>query len=88
MRTITFTILCIIGAVVCFCAGYQTHKVGELERGYSQAVYTQQAIDDLRSYQIETYNDSTVIFDGDRHVATIAYDSTSAFDKAITNDNQ
>lgn len=88
MRTITFTILCVIAAASMFVAGLLYQKIGEEQRGHAQAVYTQQAIDDLRSYQIETYNDSTVIFDGDRHVATIAYDSTSAFDKAITNDNQ
>ena len=42
----------------------------------------------LREYQIEVYNDSTVIWDGDRKVATLPYDSTQALDKAINNDNK
>ena len=42
----------------------------------------------LREYQIEVYNDSTVIWDGERHVITLPYDSTQALDKAINNDNQ
>ena len=41
----------------------------------------------LREYQIEVYNDSTVIWDGDRKVVTLPYDSTQALDKAINNDN-
>ena len=42
----------------------------------------------LREYQIEVFNDSTVIWDGERHVITLPYDSTQALDKAINNDNQ
>ena len=42
----------------------------------------------LREYQIEVYNDSTVIWDGERHVITLPYDSTQALDKAINLDNQ
>ncbi len=42
----------------------------------------------LREYQIEVYNDSTVIWDGDRKVITLPYDSTQALDKAINLDNQ
>jgi len=42
----------------------------------------------LREYQIEVYNDSTVIWDGDRKVITLPYDSTQALDKAINNDNK
>jgi hypothetical protein len=42
----------------------------------------------LRSYQLETFNDSTVIWDGDRPVATLRYDSTSQLDKVISTDNQ
>ena len=42
----------------------------------------------LREYQIEVFNDSTVIWDGDRKVITLPYDSTQALDKAINNDNQ
>ena len=41
----------------------------------------------LREYQIEVFNDSTVIWDGDRKVITLPYDSTQALDKAINNDN-
>jgi len=41
----------------------------------------------LREYQIEVFNDSTVIWDGERHVITLPYDSTQALDKAINNDN-
>ena len=42
----------------------------------------------LREYQIEVFNDSTVIWDGERHVITLPYDSTQALDKAINQDNQ
>ena len=42
----------------------------------------------LREYQIEVFNDSTVIWDGDRKVITLPYDSTQALDKAINQDNQ
>ena len=42
----------------------------------------------LRDYQIEVTNDSTVIWDGDRKVITLPYDSTQALDKAINQDNQ
>ncbi len=42
----------------------------------------------LREYQIEVFNDSTVIWDGERHVITLPYDSTQALDKAINLDNQ
>lgn len=39
-------------------------------------------------YQINVYNDSTVIMDGRRVVGIIKYDSTSQFDKIINTDNQ
>ena len=42
----------------------------------------------LREYQIEVFNDSTVIWDGERHVITLPHDSTQALDKAINQDNQ
>ena len=42
----------------------------------------------LREYQIEVFNDRTVIWDGERHVITLPYDSTQALDKAINQDNQ
>ena len=42
----------------------------------------------LREYQIEVFNDSTVIWDGERHVIALPYDSTQALDKAINQDNQ
>ncbi len=42
----------------------------------------------LREYQVEVFNDSTVIWDGERHVITLPYDSTQALDKAINLDNQ
>ena len=48
----------------------------------------QEAIKRLRSYQLETYSDSTIIWDGDRHVSTLLYDSTSALDKVIMADNE
>lgn len=48
----------------------------------------QEAIKRLKDYQLDVYEDSTVIFDGDRHVATLRYDSTSALDKVIMADNE
>ena len=42
----------------------------------------------LRDYQIEVNNDSTVIWDGDRKVIALPYDSTQALDKAINQDNK
>lgn len=42
----------------------------------------------MRDYQIELWNDSTVIFDGERRVGTMPFDSTQAFDKLMIEDNQ
>lgn len=39
-------------------------------------------------YQLDVYEDSTVIWDGNRHVSTLKYDSTQALDKVILDDNQ
>ena len=38
-------------------------------------------------YQLNVYNDSTVIMDGNRVVGVMKYDSTSQFDKIINLDN-
>lgn len=40
------------------------------------------------SYQLDIYDDSTRIFQGDRLVGTIPFDSTSYFDKLMISDNQ
>jgi len=42
----------------------------------------------IRDYQLAVYNDSTQIWDGNRLVATIPYDSASKFDLAINKDNE
>lgn len=42
----------------------------------------------LRDYQLEVYNDSTVIWDGDRRVSTLKYNNTQALDSVINQDNQ
>lgn len=47
-----------------------------------------QAIKRLRDYQLDVYEDSTVVYDGDRHVATLRFDSTQALDSTIMDDNQ
>ena len=39
-------------------------------------------------YQLDVYEDSTVIWDANRHVATLRYDSTQALDKVISADNE
>ena len=41
----------------------------------------------LHEYQMEVYNDSNVIFDGDRRVGVIQYDKFSAIDSIIDFDN-
>lgn len=41
-----------------------------------------------REYQIELYNDSTVIYDGERKVGVLLFDSTQAFDKLMIKDNE
>lgn len=41
-----------------------------------------------RAYQIELNNDHTVIYDGDRIVGKIPFDSTSHFDKLMMKDNE
>lgn len=41
-----------------------------------------------REYQVELNIDSTEIWDGDRLVGKIPYDSASKFDILMTNDNQ
>jgi len=56
--------------------------------GYLYSSESNKPVNNLRSYQIEVYNDSTVIFDGNRHVITLPYDSTQAIDSAISADNQ
>lgn len=42
----------------------------------------------MRNYQFELYNDSTVIYDGDRRVGMLPFDSTQGLDKLMTEDNQ
>ncbi len=94
--TLYFTIALVVLAVCCFCAGYILRDVQEAERQLKSNVCTVnklcpnslQAIKRLRGYQIEVYNDSTAIYDGDRHVITLQYDSTQSIDKAISFDNQ
>lgn len=93
---VSFTIALLLIAVCCFCAGFILRDVQEAERQANNNVCTVnklcpnslEAIKRLRDYQIEVYNDSTAIFDGDRHVITLQYDSTQAIDKAISEDNQ
>lgn len=41
-----------------------------------------------RDYQLEVYEDSTVIFDGLRKVAVLPYDSTQKLDNVISADNE
>lgn len=47
-----------------------------------------EAIKRLRDYQLDVYSDSTVIWDGDRHVATLKFDEKQALDSVIMDDNQ
>ncbi len=47
-----------------------------------------EAIKRLRDYQLDVYNDSTVIWDGDRKVSVLPYQYSSPLDSVITLDNQ
>lgn len=40
------------------------------------------------NYQLAVFKDSTVLMDGNRHVATMLYDSTQALDSIINRDNE
>lgn len=46
------------------------------------------AQDAAREYQIELGMDSTYIYDGDRLVGVLPYDSTQSFDKIMMKDNE
>ena len=89
MKTITFITLCLIGAAACFIAGILYQKIGENQRAYNQAVKVQEIFTNnpTRDYQIEVYEDSTIIFDGLRKVAVLPYDSTQKLDNVISADN-
>ena len=41
-----------------------------------------------RAYQIELNDSSTIIYDGDRRVGTIPFDSCSQFDRLMLKDNE
>lgn len=41
-----------------------------------------------RDYQLDVYEDSTVIWDGDRHVSTLKFNEKQALDSVIMDDNQ
>lgn len=82
--------------VLMFVAGmiYSDNKAtqaalkGNICTPYSQCPAAKEAIKRLRDYQLEVYNDSTVIFDSDRHVATLKFDEKQALDSVIMDDNQ
>lgn len=94
--TVSFTIALLLMATAAFCAGYILRDVQEAERQAKNNVCTVgklcpnslEAIKRMRDYQIDVYDDSTTIFDGDRHVATLLFDSTQSIDKVISFDNQ
>ena len=92
--TASFTIALLLIAMCCFCAGFIVRDVkaaNEQSKYCTPTRQCQNAIEAqkrLRSYQLETYNDSTVIWDGDRKVVTLLFDSTTTLDKAISFDNQ
>lgn len=81
-------------ASACFGIGYLTKSVQINEAKLNTCTESHlcpravEAIEHLRDYQLEVYEDSTVIFDGDRHVSTLRYDSTQALDSVIMDDNQ
>lgn len=94
------TIVFIIGALVVgslmFAAGmiYSDNKVtqsamkGNICTPGKLCPNALEAIKRLRDYQLEAYSDSTVIWDGDRHVATLKFDEKQALDSVIMDDNQ
>lgn len=92
--TASFTIALLLIATYCFCAGYilrdvkAANKQSKFCNPYKMCQNAIEAQKRLRSYQLETYNDSTVIWDGDRHVVTLLFDSTTTLDKAISADNE
>lgn len=42
----------------------------------------------LRDYQVDITNDSTYIYDGNRLVSAIPFDSCTQFDKVMIKDNE
>ena len=93
-------IIFFLGGLLVFACGagagylYQDIKVKEAKLKCPNCTATQlcpnslEAIKRLRDYQIQIFNDSTVIWDGDRKVAAISFDSTYAIDRAILRDNE
>ncbi len=92
--TVSFTIALSMIAICTFLAGYICRDVKAANEQSNVCTKDKlcpnsiQAIKRLRDYQLAVYNDSTVIFDGDRHVITLQYDSTQALDNAISYDNK
>lgn len=88
--TITFIALCAIAATASFLAGIKYQQIGEEQRAYDQAVQVEKIFTNnpTRDYQLEVYEDSTVIFDGLRRVAVLPYDSTQKLDNVIMGDNE
>lgn len=82
---ILFYTLIVIAASCFFFAGVKYQSIGEMQRAYDQTVITKQVIKD---YQLEVYEDSTIIWDGQRKVITLPYDSTQTLDNIILMDNQ
>lgn len=81
MRTTLFILVILILATICVIIGYTAYPL----LNESKAVETSNP---LKDYQLDVYQDSTVIFDGPRHVATLRFDSTQALDSLIMDDNQ
>ncbi len=81
-------------AILMFCAGYQTRdlKANEAKLNTCTADHlcpnAVEALERLRDYQLDVYQDSTIIFDGDRKVSVLRFDSTQALDSVIMDDNQ
>lgn len=92
--TISFTIALVLLATVTFCAGYicRDIKAAKAEMNTCTATHlcpnALNAIKQMKDYQLDVYEDSTIIWDGQRKVAVLPFDSTQALDKQIYFDNQ
>lgn len=95
MRTNTFTLLLLVlftilvsASLYFFLKGFAPDSISETE--FEPNNINRSALKKVpaRDYQIDITDSVTYIYDGDRLVGTVAFDSTNAFDKIFLKDNE
>ncbi len=85
MKTITFVSLCCIAGASCFFAGKAHERINSLTRTYNQLELTRDA---LKDYQIELYNDTLWLYDGQRFVGKYTTTWANQIDTILLKDNE